>query len=69
MSDKIREARLRRIAARNWNGFSKVRTPFWEGGCYVRYIMADDRNRVNGYWTTLEEAEADLLDPSGYDWR
>jgi hypothetical protein len=61
VSEKAREARLRRLALRNWTWFTKVRSPFWEGGCYVRYMLTNDRNFACGYWTTLEEAEADLL--------
>lgn len=61
MSEKTREARLRRLALRNGTWFTKLRSPFWEGGCWVWYMVTDDRNLMCGYWTTLEEAEADLL--------
>ena len=60
ISEKSREARLRRLARKEDQFFHKPRKPFVECGVKAEYYVSDMTNALVAVYATLEAAEEDF---------
>jgi hypothetical protein len=60
MSDKSREAKLRRKAKQEGLIFRKARRVFVEGGVETRYYVSDMANTLRACYSDLDAAEEDF---------
>ena len=60
ISEKSREARLRRLARKEDQFFHKARTPFVEWGVRAGYYVSDMTNALVAVYATLEAAEEEF---------
>lgn len=60
VSERSREARLRRLARVEGKTFRKARRPFEEWGVQARYYVSDMTSTLVAVYATLDAAEEDF---------